>query len=402
MLGQFTGLIGIFSILLTAYAFSVNRSKIRLDYALKALIFQVILCVLILKTSFGQTLFSYCASAVVSLQDFAGSGAGFVFGELADPAGPWKLIFAIKVASLIIFFSAFMSLLFHIGVIQVVVSGISKVIRPFLGTAGAETLCAVANILLGQTEAPLLVKNYISSMSDSQIFLVMVSGMATISGAILAVYASLGIPVSHLLTASVMAVPSSILISKILMPETEADIEKTDQVAQPTTSNVIDAISTGTTDGLGLALNVMAMLISFISLIAMANFLMAKITTLIFGTAYTFETILGFIFSFVARIIGIPGSESLAAGSVLGKKLIINEFVGYMGLLKANLSERSLAIMTYALCGFASLPSIGIQIGGLGSLVPSKRGVLIRLGLRALLGGTLVNLLNAAVVSLFI
>ncbi|MCK4499477.1 hypothetical protein KAU11_03220 [Candidatus Babeliales bacterium] len=402
MLGQFTGLLGIGAILSTAYIFSTNRSRVSFQYLVRAFILQIAFCLFVLKTSVGKVTFEYCASGVSALQDFAGAGAEFVFGRLADPSGPWQFVFAIKVAALIIFFSALMSLLFHLGIIQVVVSGIACVIRPLLGTSGSETLCAVANSVLGQTEAPLLIKNYIASMTDSQVMLVMVSGMATVSGSILAVYATLGVSVPHLLTASVMSIPASILISKILMPETVESDGQVDHVAKATTTNVIDAISTGTTDGLGLALNVLAMLIAFMSLIAMANFLMAKLTGLLIGTPYTFEKLLGYMFSVVARLIGIPGSESLLAGNALGQKVIINELVGYTSLVKAGLSERSVIIMTYALCGFANFLSIGIQVGGIGSLVPSKRQLLTKLGLRAMLGGTLANLLNAAVVSLFI
>jgi concentrative nucleoside transporter, CNT family len=402
VLGQFTGLLGVGAILGTAYAFSSDRSKISLKLVGSALAMQVALCLLILKTDTGYAVVSQIAFGVEALQKFAHAGSAFVFGNLVDPSGPWAFVFAFQIIPMIIFFSALMSLMYHLGIIQILVNGISKVIRPILGTSGAETLCAVSNSMLGQTEAPLLIKNYLPSMTRSQLLLVMISGMATLSGAILAVYGSLGVPIVHLLAAAVMSVPASIMMSKMLIPDTESGGQEVDKMAPKTTTNILDAIFVGTSDGFQLGMNVAAMLISFIALVAMVNFLVAKITFLVTGTAISFEDIIGYIFSWVALLLGIPGKESVAAGTIIGKKLIINEFVAYIDLVGSAFSERTTAILTYALAGFSAIPSIGIQIGGIGALAPTRVKDLTELGVKALLGGMLANLLSAAIVSLIL
>lgn len=402
MLSNLAGLGGVAAIFGTAYFASMNRSAIKWRYIFTAFAMHILLSLFVLKTSFGQSLFSILARGVEALQACAGEGASFVFGALADSTGPWGFIFAFKVGSLIIFFSALMSVLFHLGILQRVVAGIAYVIRPVLGTSGAESLCVVANTVIGQTESPLLIKHYIAKMSDSQVLLIMISGMSTISGSILAVYASLGIEAVHLLTSSVISIPAAILISKMLLPDTDDVVDNVVDAGTASTSNVLDAIFVGTTDGLRLALNVIAMLIAFIGLIAMVNGLTLYVTKMIYGTGFSFDQILGWLFSGVAYLIGIPLHESVASGAILGKKLVINEFLGYSDLLASTLCTRSKIIMTYALCGFANFSSIGIQIGGIGVLVPSKRQTLTRLGLRALLGGTLVNLLNAALIGLLL
>lgn len=297
-----------------------------------------------------------------------------------------------------------MSLLFHLGIVQLIVKGLALAIRPILGTSGAETLSVAANSMLGQTEAPLLIKNYIARMTTSETLTMMVSGMAHLSGAILAAYGLMGVPVLHMLSASFMAIPGSILISKILIPETATPETLGGQkIAVPRhTKNVLDAISTGTSDGLRLAVNVGAMLIAFISLIAMVNALLMWISGFFMSNPLTLDFLFGRLFYGVAYLLGVQGGECQTAGSLLGQKLVINEFVAYSSFIKAGLSERSMAILTYALAGFANFSSIGIQIGGIGAICPEKRELLTKLGLRALLGGTLANLLNAAIASLFI
>jgi CNT family concentrative nucleoside transporter len=313
------------------------------------------------------------------------------------------LIFAVKVVPIIIFFGALMAVLYHFGIVQIIVRFVAFIIRPILGTSGAETLCAAANSMLGQTEAPLLIKRYLNDMTDSEILLVMISGMATMNGALLAVYGSMGVPMLHLLSASVMSIPGAILISKILLPETKKDSKKREKVKMESDSaNVLDAISQGTTDGLSLAVNVIAMLVAFISLIALINYTLGGLTEFVFGARYTLDTLFSKVFSWVAVVIGVPMKDKAAAGALLGQKLVINEFVAYANFVKMELAPRSKVILTYALCGFSNFSCIGIQIGGIGALAPQKRAALTRLGLTAVLGGTLANLLNASIASLFI
>jgi len=306
-------------------------------------------------------------------------------------------------------------LLFHFGIVQFFVSLISRVIRPILGTSGAETLCAISNSFLGQTEAPLLVKHYLEKMTKSEFLLVMISGMATISGALLAVFASLGVPITHLLTSSVMSIPGSILMAKILLPETEKS--KTAVGAsisfERKTSNMFDAIFVGTTDGLQLALNVGAMLISFLALLVMFNFLLGycsdSINLLLGYVGFAFRLpplslnlIFSYLFAPFGYLLGFTGVEALKAGELLGTKVAVNEFIAYGNLLEMDLSVRTASIMTYALCGFSNFSCIGIQIGGIGALVPNKRLWLTKLGLYAVLGGALANLMSAMIASLLL
>jgi concentrative nucleoside transporter, CNT family len=401
---HYLSFVGIVLILFVAFLFSRNKKRINIRLVVSALAMQFVLAFFILKTSIGQDLFFLISNGFSKLYQFSSAGGGFVFGKLADMTGVWGALFFVKVIPIIIFFGALMALLFHFGIIQVCVKGIAFLIRPLLGTSGAETLCAASNSMLGQTEAPLLIKRYLHNMSDSEILLVMISGMATMNGALLAVYGSMGVPMLHLLSASVMAVPGAILISKILLPETdETKLGKQEDVVMESDSkNALDAISNGTTDGMRLAANVMAMLIAFISLIALVNFTIGGITEYVIGTRYTLDTIFAKVFSWVALLIGVPMADKEGAGALIGQKLVINEFFAYANMVTMELSVRAKTLLTYALCGFANFSSIGIQIGGIGALVPEKRHVLVRYGLMAVLGGALANLLNAAIASLFI
>jgi len=402
--GRYMSFFGIAAILGFAFLFSKNRRKVNVRLVGSALAMQFVLAFCILKTDLGRHIFQALAAGFSKLYQFADAGSQFVFGSLADISGPWGVIFAIKVVPIIIFFGALTALLFHLGIVQVFVKVISIVIRPILGTSGAETLCAAANSMLGQTEAPLLIKKYLNSMTQSEILLVMVSGMATLSGSILAVYGSMGVPMLHLLSASVMSIPGAILISKILLPETEKAKTVGGNSLDMTSdsSNVLDAISTGTTDGMKLAANVAAMLITFISLIALINYFVGLASSYAFGFHYTLDILFGKIFSWVAVLIGVPWQDKANAGALLGQKLVINEFVAYANFVTMKLTPRATTILTYALCGFSNFSCIGIQIGGIGALAPQKRGTIIKLGMMAVLGGTLANFLNAAIAGLFI
>jgi len=401
---HYLSLIGILLIIGIAFLCSNNKRKVSIRLILTALLMQFALAYFILNTNTGKNIFSSISSGFQVVYEFADKGSSFVFGSLANPAGPWGFIFAIKVIPIIIFFGALMALLFHLGIVQIFVKALSLLIRPILGTSGAETLSVAANSVLGQTEAPLLIRNYLPRMTQSEILLVMVGGMAHLSGSILAVYGGMGISVLHMLSASIMAIPGAILIAKILIPETE--IPETmggSSVKIPReTKNVLDAISSGTVDGLRLAVNVAAMLIAFISLVALFDYLLFSVTGLFLTNAWTLNMVFGKLFYGVAYFLGISVADREIAGALLGQKLVINEFVAYSGLVKAEVLVRTKSILTYALAGFSNFSCIGIQIGGIGALAANKRELLTRLGMRALLGGTLANLLNAAIASLFI
>ena len=412
---RYLNVIGIGVILLVAWLFSRKRSAIDYKLIAIALTMQVGIALFVLKTTIGNRIVSAVAVGVGKIYLFVDAGSSFLFGKLIDPSGSWGPIFAFKVLPVMIFFGALMALLFHFRVIQVVVGGINWLLQPLLGTSGSETLVAIANSFLGQTEAPLLIRNYLKGHTKSETLTVMVAGMATISGAVLVLYTAMGVPALHLLAASVMAIPSALLISKILYPETEQPETKgAVKVAfEPTSKNMFDAIASGTSDGLWLALMVGAMLIAFIALIALFNALLLvssdAINSLLvmLGTSWqmpllSLNMIFAYIFAPFAYLLGFTGHDALAAGQLLGTKVAVNEMVAYGQMSTMMLSERTVAILTYALCGFANFSSIGIQLGGIGPLVPEKRALLSELGLLAVLGGTLSNLLSAMIAGLLL
>lgn len=413
---RYMNFLGIAVVLLVAWLFSKNKKAFPFRLVINGLFLQVILAYLVLCTNGGQAFVGKIADLIANIYAAADSGISFVFGPLANPTGPWGFIFGIKVLPIIIFFGALMSLMFYWGVIQRLVLAISYLVQPILGTSGAETLCAIANSFLGQTEAPLLIRHYIKNLTDSEILVVMVSGMGTISGAILAVYAAMGVPAKHLLSASVMAIPATIVIAKILYPETEKPSTSVGVSVVQTEGqalNIVDALAAGTSDGLQLALNVGAMLISFIALIGMINSLLSygciKLQAFADLLQYavtipclTLQQIFGYICAPVGWLMGLQGDEMFKAGSLIGIKVAINEMVAYSEMVNMQLSERAVSLLTYALCGFSNFSCIGIQIGGIGALAPSKRGTLSRLGLYAVLGGTLANLLSAFIAGLLL
>ncbi len=417
---HYISIVGIVSLLALTTLCSTNWRAIRLRQVAIALGLQVAIALFILKTSIGIVLFDAIAAGIHALFGFAQQALTFMFGNLVQADGPWGFVFALKVLPVFIFFGALMGVLCHFGIVQCMVRVIAYGICPLLGTSGAETLSVAANTVLGQTEAPLLIKNYLSTMTDSELLTIMVSGMAHLSGSLLAAYSLMGVPVVHLLASSFIAIPSSIMIAKILIPQTEAlalassqsavapalrpsihlaelgTRDDRSEVEPRATANVLDAISTGTTDGLKMAVGVGAMLISFIGLMAMVNAILIKIC----GCSMDF--LLAKVFYWVVYFIGIPANDCQAAGALLGQKIVINEFVAYSSMVTMDLNPRSTVLVTYALAGFANISSIGIQIGGIGALCPEKRVALTRLGVKALLGGTIVSLLNAAVISLII
>ncbi|MFH1461997.1 MAG: nucleoside transporter C-terminal domain-containing protein [bacterium] len=401
---HYLSMIGIFTIFTVAFIFSSSRKNIKTSKILIGLLMQFLIAFLILNTALGHKIFHNIALAFNKLNAFADQGIAFVFGGLINPNSGWGYIFAIKVLPIIIFFGALMAILYHLGVVQFFIKILNFLISPLLGTSGAETLCAAANSMMDPSASVLIIKNQLKWLTDSEMLTVMISSMSTITASLIAVYGSMGVPMLHMLTASVMSIPGALIISKILMPETDSPQTAAGKKLELTkdTSNLLDAISSGTSIGLNVALSVGAMLIVFIGLMGMLDFVLLKTTGYFFSNSYGLNIILGKMFSGIMYLVGIPAQDVVASGALLGQKIAINEFIAYAGMLKSNLTPRSLNIMTYVICGFSNISVIGILIGAIGSLAPSKRDFITKFGFKALLGGTLVNLLNAAIVSLLL
>ena len=399
---RFIGILGVIVILGIAYLFSENKKKINWRLVATGLGLQIIFALIILKVPFGRKAFEAARGFITRILDFTAEGTTFLFGNLTDQA-TFGSIFALNVLPTIIFFSALMGILYYLGIMQAIVKFIAKGICKLLGTSGAETLSAVGNIFLGQTEAPLLVRPYISSMTKSEMTAIMVGGMATVAGGVMAGYVAMGINAGHLLAASIMAAPAGLVLAKMLVPETEEPETKdiTNIEVEKTASNVVEAAANGASDGLMLALNVAAMLLAFVALIALFNYLIGLVGGLFGFPELSLNWILGKLFSPLAFVMGVPTGDLSAAGSLLGQKVMINEFVAYSDLsaLSASgvLQEKTILIMTYALCGFANISSVAIQIGGIGAMAPNKKGTIAKLGFKALLGGALATCLTATI-----
>ncbi|WP_368260023.1 NupC/NupG family nucleoside CNT transporter, partial [Clostridium paraputrificum] len=396
---RFIGILGVIVILGIAYLFSENKKKINWRLVATGLGLQIIFALIILKVPFGRKVFEAASGFITRILDFTAEGTTFLFGNLTDQA-TFGSIFALNVLPTIIFFSALMGILYYLGIMQAIVKFIAKGICKLLGTSGAETLSAVGNIFLGQTEAPLLVRPYISSMTKSEMTAIMVGGMATVAGGVMAGYVAMGINAGHLLAASIMAAPAGLVLAKMLVPETEEPETKdiTNIEVEKTASNVVEAAANGASDGLMLALNVAAMLLAFVALIALFNYLIGLVGGLFGFPELSLNWILGKLFSPLAFVMGVPTGDLSAAGSLLGQKVMINEFVAYSDLsaLSASgvLQEKTILIMTYALCGFANISSVAIQIGGIGAMAPNKKGTIAKLGLKALLPGAVATFLT--------
>lgn len=402
---RLVSLLGLCVMLGIAYGFSEKRKLIQWRTVISGIILQVVFGLFILKTDFGRAIFDYASTGFNAILGFTNEGSNFLFGNLSNPQNI-GFVFATMVLPTIIFMSSLMSVLYHIGVMQKVVEVMAKMMMKVMRTSGAESLAAAANIFVGQTEAPLVIKPYVSSMTKSELMCLMTGGMATVAGGVLAAYVGFGIDAGHLLAASVMSAPAALVCAKLLVPETEvsetAGVVKVDLPKLST--NVIDAAATGATDGLKLAVNVAAMLLSFIALIALLNGLLSWVGGWVGYPDLTFELIIGYINAPVAWLLGVPWEDCLIVGSMLGKKLVLNEFVAYMDLKAAapEISSRSAILTTYALCGFANFSSIAIQLGGIGTLAPEKRAVLAKYGMKALLGGTLACYMTACIAGIFI
>ena len=399
---RFIGILGVIVILGIAYLFSENKKKINWRLVATGLGLQIIFALIILKVPFGRKAFEAASGFITRILDFTAEGTTFLFGNLTDQA-TFGSIFALNVLPTIIFFSALMGILYYLGIMQAIVKFIAKGICKLLGTSGAETLSAVGNIFLGQTEAPLLVRPYISSMTKSEMTAIMVGGMATVAGGVMAGYVAMGINAGHLLAASIMAAPAGLVLAKMLVPETEEPETKdiTNIEVEKTASNVVEAAANGASDGLMLALNVAAMLLAFVALIALFNYLIGLVGGLFGFPELSLNWILGKLFSPLAFVMGVPTGDLSAAGSLLGQKVMINEFVAYSDLSALSssgvLQEKIILIMTYALCGFANISSVAIQIGGIGAMAPNKKGTIAKLGFKALLGGALATCLTATI-----
>jgi CNT family concentrative nucleoside transporter len=422
------GALGMFSLLLIAYLFSSNRKAINWKTVGAGLSAQLLIGIGVLKVPFIQAIFEFIGGIFTNILDYTAAGSIFLFGDLMN-GDSFGFIFVFQILPTIIFFSALTSLLFYLGIIQIIVKGLALVLTKLLHISGAESLSVAGNIFLGQTEAPLMIKAYLERMNRSEILLVMIGGMATVAGGVLAAYIGFlggNDPVlrlqfaKHLLAASVMAAPGAIVISKILYPQTESINTDVNVSQDKIGSNILDAIANGTTEGLKLAANVAAMLLVFVALIAMLNGILGwfgDVTNLNDWMAantpyqkFTLESILGTIFAPLMWLIGVATEDIMLMGQLLGVKLAASEFVGYIQLAELkNVASathftynKSVIMATYMLCGFANFASIGIQIGGIGSLAPSQRKTLSEFGMKALIGGSIASLLSATIAGMII
>src|SRR5499427_5139724 len=411
-MARFTGILGILTMLGLAYIFSTARRSIRFKTVAWGLGLQIVFAIFVLKVEAGRILFQKAGDVVNRLLAHAFVGSQFVFGDLGMQGSHLGFYFAFQVLPTIIFIAAFFAILYHYGIMQFIIRIAAWVMTRVMGASGAESLNVAASIFMGQTEAPLTIRPFLSDLTKSELMTVMTSGMAHVSGGIMAAYIAFGIEPKHLLSAVIMTAPGTILISKMLVPETEVPktagrvVMSEEETQTEKNENLLGAIARGTTDGLHLALNVAAMLISFLALIALLDTIIGGIHNVLHISWFpsSVEQILGTLFSPIAWLIGIPWHDCHAIGNLLGTRMILNELVAFsqLGPQRTMLDPRSFTIATFALCGFANLSSIGIQIGGIGALAPNKRGELARLGFRAMLAGTMANLMSASIAGILL
>ena len=404
-MAHFTGILGMLAILAGAYAFSTNRKAIKLKTILWGLGLQILLGLFVLRVPAGQIVFQTLGHGAKHLLDFSYYGSSFVFGELGKSDSNLGLIFAFQVLPTIIFIAAFFAVLYHIGVMQLIIRVAAWIMTKIMGASGAESLNVAASIFMGQTEAPLTIRPFLPKLTKSELMVVMTSGMAHISGGMMAAYIHVGgADPTNLLTAVIMTAPGTLLIAKMLVPETEEPLTagRVEMPQMEKESNILGAIARGTVDGLHLALNVGAMLVVFLALLALLNAMMGWGHIHISWFPYSLQEVLGWLFAPVAWLIGIPWHDAPRIGDLLGLRMVTNEFVAFsqLGPMKSTLDPRSFTIATFALCGFANFSSIGIQIGGIGALAPERRHDLAKFGIRAMLAGTMANLMSASIVGL--
>ena len=395
------GFVGVIVLIACAYLLSESRSSINWKTVIRALLLQIGFAALVLYFPWGQLALTSLSNGVSSLLGFADAGIAFLFGDLATEG----FIFAVRVLPIIIFFSALISALYYLGIMQKVIQILGGAVQKLLGTSKAESLVATGNIFLSQGESPLLIRPFLKSMTRSELFAVMAGGMASVAGSVLGGYAGLGVELKYLIAASFMAAPGSLLMAKIIVPERSTpsdydhiELDKADQ------SNVIDALASGAMNGMKVAVAVGTMLIAFVSVIAMVNTGLESLGDTFGFAGITLQAIFGYLFSPLAWLIGIPSDEVLMAGSYIGQKIVMNEFVAFIDFVenKALLSEHSQVIVTFALCGFANIGAIAIQLGSIGVMAPERRAEVANLGLKAVAAGTLANLMSACLAGIFI
>jgi concentrative nucleoside transporter, CNT family len=403
---HFIGVLGMLTMMGLAYAFSTNRRAIRKKTVAWGLALQIVFAFLVMRWEFGRWLFQEAGAGVKWLLDFAFYGSQFVFGDLGRKNSPMGFFFAFQVLPAIIFIAAIFALLYYYGVMQFIIKQAARVMTTLMGASGAESLNVAASIFMGQTEAPLTIRPFLPDLTRSELMTVMTSGMAHVSGGIMTAYIAYGIEAKHLLAAVIMTAPGTILLSKMLVPETE--VPKTsgrvEMAALERDPNALGAISRGTSDGLNLAINVGAMLISFIALLYLVDGIFGVVHHHLAWFPSSLEQVFGWIFSPVAWLVGIPWKDCHVIGNLLGLRTVTNELIAFqrLGPLKPTLDPRSFTIATFALCGFANFSSIGIQIGGIGALAPNRKADLARLGIRAMLAGTMANLMSASIVGIML
>ena len=405
-MGRFTGILGLLTMLGLGYAFSTNRRAIRLKTVGWGLGLQLVFAFFVLKVDIGRILFQKAGDAVNKLLGYAFAGSQFVFGDLGKQGSHFGFYFAFQVLPTVIFICALFAVLYYVGIMQMVIRAAAWFMTRFMGVSGAESLNVAASIFMGQTEAPQTIRPFLPDLTYSELMTVMTSGMAHVSGSIMAAYIAFGIEPKHLLSAVIMTAPGTLLMAKMLVPETESP-KTAGKVVMPKEeehSNLLGAIARGTTDGLYMALNIAAMLISFLALIALLDGIMTGIHAHLAWFPSSLEFILGKLFAPIAFIIGIPWHDCAAIGNLLGVRMVLNELVAFsmLGPQKATLDPQSFTIATFALCGFANFSSIGIQMGGIGALAPNKKRELAKLGLRAMLAGTMANLMSASIAGMLL
>ncbi|QLE86368.1 NupC/NupG family nucleoside CNT transporter [Shewanella sp. Scap07] len=411
-------LVGVVTLLAIGFLLSTDRKAINPRTVFGALAIQAFFAGFVLYVPIGKDILQSVSDGVSSVIGYAQNGIGFLFGDLAN----FKVgfIFAVNVLPVIVFFSSLIAVLYYLGIMQWVIRIIGGGLQKALGTSRTESMSATANIFVGQTEAPLVVRPFIATMTQSELFAIMVGGLASIAGSVLAGYAQMGVPIEYLVAASFMAAPGGLLMAKLMHPETEATVNEMDELPEDPDkpANVLDAAAAGASSGMHLALNVGAMLLAFVGLIAMINGIIGGLGGLVGQEGLTLELILGYIFMPLAFLIGVPWNEALVAGSFIGQKIVVNEFVAYLNfapylkdvadggiLVEATgevMSDRTKAIISFALCGFANLSSIAILLGGLGAMAPTRRHDLAKLGIRAVIAGSLANLMSATLAGLFL
>jgi CNT family concentrative nucleoside transporter len=406
-MAKYDGFIGLVAILLAAYLFSSNRKAIQLRVLVWGVVLQFAFAFIVLKTGIGFVFYKI-SLFVNALLGYAGEGSRFVFGDqLGLPSQQFGVIFAFQVLPIIIFICSLFAILYFLGVMQIFVKGMAVFMQKFMGTSGAESTCVAASIVMGQTEAPVTIRPFLATLTESELFTVMVSGMAHVSGAVMAAYVAIAhVSITHLLTAVIMTAPATIMLAKMFVPETGEPLTRgTVKVeVEKAGVNIIDAAARGAGDGLGLALNIGGMLIAFLALIAMINGGLGWVHSQIFWIPESLQKILALVFAPIAWCLGVAWNDCATIGNLLGTRMVLNEFVAFvdLGKVRPNLDNRSFVIATFALCGFANLSSIAVQIGGIGSLAPTRKSDLARLGFKAMIVGTLANFMSACIAGILL